>query len=280
MEPVNVSAGGSGLLSVGSLFSSAWKMFKERWKVLLGLGFLPAAVALVIMFLAMVGDSASLFDQAAAGFGLIAVIVVLGLIAVVVSIASSAAQVFIAGNERHTPFREAFRWGLSRVVPMITLGVLQCILAFLVLLPFLLVWAVLYFVLGGLGQATPEIALGVLIVSILALGSIYVFFGLRLMFVWPLVALNESTALESFKKSWRLTRGRFWPLLGRVVAAFAVSWAVSMVLGFIPIVGSLFQVVISAYLVVYVVLLFRSTQHAAGASPVMPAPPIVPAPAK
>ncbi|MDP3685321.1 MAG: hypothetical protein Q8R32_00650, partial [bacterium] len=155
MEPVIMSTGGSGLPGIGELFSSAWKIFQERWKVLLGLGFLPAIITLPLTFL--IGDSAPLFNRANAGFGLLVLVIVLGLIAVVVSIASSAAQIFVVGNQRHIPFGEAFRWGLFRVVSMIRVAILQCILAFLVLLPFLVVWAVVFFTLGVVRQAPPEI---------------------------------------------------------------------------------------------------------------------------
>ncbi|MDP3685913.1 MAG: glycerophosphoryl diester phosphodiesterase membrane domain-containing protein, partial [bacterium] len=118
---------------------------------------------------------------------------------------------------------------------------------------------------------------GALIISALVLFIIYAFFGLRLMFIWPLVALNEAAVLESFRKSWRLTSGRFWLLLGRVAAAVALSGVISVALGFIPVVGALFQVVISAYFIVYFILLFRSTQRIADGAPMIPAAPIAPA---
>lgn len=269
MEPVMKATGGSGLPGIVELFSSAWKIFRERWKVLLGLGFLPVIITLPLMFLS--GDPVPFINQADVSVGILVLVIVLGLVAVVVSMTSSAAQIVVAGNQRHIPFGEAFRWGLSRVVSMIRLGILQVLLAVLLLFPALLVWFSFFF--GTLGVAS--LASWALMLSVvLPFIVIFVFLILRLAFSWALVALNEAAVLESFKKSWQLTRGRFWALLGRVAAAVALSGVINVVLGFLPVVGALFQVVVSAYFIVYFILLFRATQHMAGGVPTILAAPV------
>lgn len=241
--------------------------------LLLGFGFLPVILIIVVGAGGYL-TATSIPDIAGVGLGA-GLMMGLFFFAYLISVAASAAQVFVVGSERRVTFSEAFRWGISRLLPVIGLA----ILVVLVMLPFLVFFLVLsggtFFILGALGQESAEMTAGILGgVALFVFMIVYAFLAIRLMFAYLLVALKESTVFGSFKESWRLTSGRFWPLFGRVIVAMLVFMLASMIVGFVPIVGPLFQMVIGAYLLAYFVLLFRATQHVAGAAPMMPAAPI------
>ncbi len=279
----DVASAKSGLPGVGELFSGAWRVFRERWLLLIGVGILPWIIGAVLFIGTGIATAGvNFYGSGSTGInaGVVSVLLLTIPIVIVLSAVSGAAQVFIAANEQRVTFGEAFRWGFSRVLPLIGLGVLQILILCAALIPGLVVTAIIAFALGfnfGTLDGAGAVFMILFFLMLVLVLILLVLIGIRLLFAMPLVALKESAVLESFRKSWRLTGGRFWPLLGRVLVAFLVGLVINMILGFIPIVGSLAQVVISAYFMVYFVLLFRATQRAAGASPVMPATPIVPA---
>lgn len=277
--------GKSGLPGVGFLLYESWRVFRERWVILIGLGLLP-----VLLIILVAGGLATAFLSPMHGGGDLGaglLLMVAGVFVMVLAMASSAAQTFVVGTEQHVAFGEAFRWGVSRVLPMIGLSLLLVAIALPVLLLFGVGSAAIFvFFLGSSIADLPRLVGGMILVG-LVLTVLYVFLAVRLMFIHTLVALKESTVFGSFKSSWRLTKGRFWALLGRVSLAVALSACVSIVFNLLAaplaltvvgnagrvvagILSSLVQLVFSVYLLTYLVLLFRWTQRAAGNAPVSP----------
>lgn len=299
MDVVNNSAvpGKSGLPGPRTLLSNAWQLFRERWKILLGLGLIPAALLLV----AGAGGFATAFalpQEIGVGVGAGVFLAAMIFIAVL-GIAVGAAQTFVVGTEQRVRFGEAFRWGMSRFFPMLGVGTLSGLLGAVFVLPGILIIGIAGAAVGfGFGAAglseSPQSNIMLFLLAIggiLALAVALVFLFVRLMFVYSLIALKESTVFGGFKESWRLTKGRFWALFGRGIVAVLLSLVVSLVFNLLSapfaamgdageivsgMLSALVQLIISAYLLTYFVLLFRWTQHAAGATPVAAAAPPVP----
>ena len=128
---------------------------------------------------------------------------------------------------------EAIGHGFRRVLPM--LGATLILLAALCLLLVPLVLA------AGLGAddftaPTPATAGKVALVMLLLL-ALLLFFGVRLLLMTPVGAAEAAGPLAIIARSWALTRGHFWRLLGflllMAVAALVVVMVATMVIGLI-----------------------------------------------
>ena len=121
---------------------------------------------------------------------------------------------------REPVVRDAFSLAFRRLLPLIGAALLlMCIL-----LPFGLVMAVLWALSPGL--AAHGIVLFVL-------GAIFVW--VRLMVINPVAAAEDVGPFDILRRSWELTRGHFWKLLGfmilLIILFVVVAFAVSAVVG-------------------------------------------------
>jgi hypothetical protein len=115
-----------------------------------------------------------------------------------------------------------------RILPLVVLGLVVYLVAFgLVLTPMLLS-------LGTLGDLNPDpeaIASGVLISMLLMLpvGVLAVFVGVRLLYVIPVISLEEAGGMTALRRAWALTGGAFWRTFGTLLVVYLMVYAVTMV---------------------------------------------------
>jgi hypothetical protein len=131
-----------------------------------------------------------------------------------------------------TSVADAIRHGLRRLLPQIGAAVL----AFCVLLGLCLPLVVLAMAMGVAGEATTPAALPALVlVGLLVTVAAVLFVAVRLMMMTPVAAAENVGPVAILARSWDLTRGHFWRLLGfllMMVAALAVvSLAAAAVVG-------------------------------------------------
>lgn len=148
---------------------------------------------------------------------------------------------------------EALLVGARRFIFLLAATLLVALAAILAAIPL--------FALGALaftGGATPEALAGfsllVLLVVLLGMLALWV----RLMLMTPVTAVEDAGPIGIIRRSWELTRGHFWRLLGFVllvfVAALIVMAAVSAVAGILVmlLLGPPEPLTLSAILVVLV----------------------------
>lgn len=125
---------------------------------------------------------------------------------------------------RASDAREAFLHALRRFAPVLLATLLLGLAAALVALPV----AVILVLLAGTGA-------GGLVLVTLAIVLAFVFVWVRMMLLNPVGAVEPIGPVAILRRSWMLTAGRFWKLLGflvvMVILFVVVTFAVSAVLG-------------------------------------------------
>jgi hypothetical protein len=132
-----------------------------------------------------------------------------------------------------TSVGEALQVGLRRFL-MLFLATL------LVGCGFVLLLIPLLFIVGGgaaLGGGGPGALAGAAVLAILIFAVVALAIGVRLMLMTPVAAVEKAGPIEIIRRSWILTSGHFWKLLGLLllllVAALVLVMVVALVAGII-----------------------------------------------
>jgi hypothetical protein len=151
-------------------------------------------------------------------------------VVLVLSIAGSIAISSLAlGRERVVG--SAIAHGFRRFLPMLGASLLLLLAAVVLLVPLVLVVGLDPEALMRPTAATA----GKLVLAMLLFAILAVYFGVRLMLMTPVAAAEGVGAIGIIRRSWALTRGHFWKLLGFILllglAAIVILMVATMVLG-------------------------------------------------
>lgn len=131
-----------------------------------------------------------------------------------------------------TSVAEALARGLRRLLPMLG-AVLVLVLVCLVLF-FVVSMVVVLAVPGAIavaaaapGAAPDPAILRATLIMLVILVPIILFFAVRLMLMTPAAAAEDIGPLAIIRRSWRLTSGHFWKLLGFVLLVGILFWVLS-----------------------------------------------------
>jgi hypothetical protein len=291
------------------LFDVWTKNFLPFFVVYLALGAATGALGAVVSY--------AIFGSVSVGGGFFGVptttlptvnfgLVVLSLIAtlaisvILTSIVTGAMTEYAVRRYRGEPMtvEQAFRRGLQRFLSILGANLLLTLLIFgLITLPFLLI--ILAFVAGvsGAGSAVALLCGGLILLVVL--GVLALFLYISLVLYAPAIMMENESAVGGLSRSWQMTKGHRWSLLGAIVVTFilvlVISGAISFPLGLVgsaggPIVASFVSVVSSAlvsafvgsWIVILVAvaydLLVRQPTPYFGAPPYMPGPAVAPPP--
>lgn len=225
-------------LGVGDIVDRVFALYRNRPMLFLGLAAVPylllvvAIAVLTLFFVGSVVTFTSVLTSLAAGtapdpavlgpaiasfatFGLIVVI-----LAVVILSAQTAALVYAMGARylgRPTTFGEAFRGGLSAAPRIIGAGLL---VFFIVMVG----WIVLIVIMAISQQALVFLGLG-----LLGIVATAYFFASTL--VSPVVAtLERAGPVTALRRSWQLSQGNLWRIIGLQLLLFVLNAVISVVL--------------------------------------------------
>ena len=130
-----------------------------------------------------------------------------------------------------TSVGEALQVGLRRFLPLF-------LATLLVGCGFLLLLVPLLFIAGGgaaLVGADPGVLVGAALLVFLVFAIVALAVGVRLLLMTPVAAVEKAGPIEIIRRSWNLTTGHFWKLLGLLllllVAAGVLLMVVAMVAG-------------------------------------------------
>jgi hypothetical protein len=128
---------------------------------------------------------------------------------------------------------EAIGHGFRRVIPMFLATVIVVVALCLVVVPLVLATGLR---LEDLATPTPATA-GKLLLAMLVAGALFLFVGVRLLLMTPVAAAEAAGPVAIITRSWALSRGHFWRLLGffllLAVAASVVALVATLVIGFV-----------------------------------------------
>ena len=207
------------------------------------------------------------------------ILLLLVLVAIVGGMIGSIAITYLALRPGRS-VGEALQRGLSRFLILFAASLLIGLAAAILFVPLVVIFA------GGAalsGASTPAAMAGPMLLAFLIFAVVAIGFWVRLMLMTPVAAAENVGPIAIIARSWSLTGGRFWKLLGFalliLLAAIVVSLAISAVLGIIlflaagppepgsvsmivmTIVSALIQSVLSA---VFLVLIARIYAQLAG----------------
>lgn len=130
-------------------------------------------------------------------------------VAIVLNIAGSIAISTLAlGKERVVG--NAIAHGFRRVLPMLGATILVALAAVILCIPVVLLTGI---DLQDLVSLTPAV-LGRALLAMLFLLVVLIAFAVRLILITPVAAAEPVGPIGILKRSWELTRGHFWKLLG------------------------------------------------------------------
>ncbi|HEV2866562.1 MAG TPA: glycerophosphoryl diester phosphodiesterase membrane domain-containing protein [Allosphingosinicella sp.] len=133
-----------------------------------------------------------------------------------------------------TSVGEALQVGLRRFIMLFGASLLIFLAAMLILVPLILIVA------GGAifsGTTNPHALVGPLLLVFLIFSVIAVAFWVRLALMSPVTAVEDAGPIGIIRRSWQLTAGHFWKLLGfmllLLLAMLILMFAITAVLGII-----------------------------------------------
>jgi hypothetical protein len=125
--------------------------------------------------------------------------------------------------DRPTSLRAAYRAALSRLGSLIVMSLILggayivCILAIFLL--------VLLFAALGVGALGAALA----VLAVIALIPLVIMVAVRTAIAAPAIVLERVSGRRGLQRSWQLTKGRFWPTLGRILLLALISGIVSSI---------------------------------------------------
>lgn len=203
-------------LSITTAWNETAPFVKRQFGLLFLIAFGLVALPTIILQAAMPTASAGQPPEGGSWMLLIIPVIVLGIV--------GSLTITTLALGRTSDAREAFSHALRRFVPVLLATLLLGLAAGLVALPV----AAILVLLGGDGP-------GALVLVTVAIILAFVFVWVRMMLLNPVGAVEAVGPVGILKRSWMLTAGRFWKLLGflivMVVLFVVVTLAVSAVLG-------------------------------------------------
>ena len=123
---------------------------------------------------------------------------------------------------------EALQVGLRRFIMLFAASLLIAIAAVVVFVPLLLI-------VGGASMmgtgGNPAAATGSMVLVLLIFGIAMIALWIRLMLMTPVTAAEPVGPIDIIRRSWELTAGHFWKLLGFMILLLVVAFVISVAIG-------------------------------------------------
>lgn len=225
-------------LTFGELLDGPLKAIRHNPKVMIGLNALVALASMIVMYGLGFGYYGSLFSMAEVDavalednyLGVsntdLALMVLGSFLGALVLLLSTAITSLSFSrsvlNERMAP-GEAFRRGL-RATPALIAQSLLLTLGYSVI-----AGAVTLVVAGGF-IADTGLGVALLILGLIAAGVVIAWLSVKVSLAVPAVVLERRGPIAALRRSWELTRGRFWMILGVLVVAIIITSLIQQVI--------------------------------------------------
>ena len=123
---------------------------------------------------------------------------------------------------------ESLQVGVRRFLPLFLATLLIFVAAMVIAIPLMLLLVGSAALSGNVAAAAGGFLLFFLVFFVLALAA-----WVKLMFITPIAAAEQAGPIEILRRSWNLTKGHFWKLLGFVLLLFIVAMVVMIVVSMI-----------------------------------------------
>lgn len=120
----------------------------------------------------------------------------------------------------------AFSVASSRLLPLLGAVLLLVIALVLIAIPIVFIAGGISAAAGGAETAAGSVAFAAILLALLAL-----VIATRLFLIYPVAAAERVGPIEILRRSWNLTRGHFWKLLGFLILIVILFAVVAMAVG-------------------------------------------------
>lgn len=229
-EEPPVESTSDGLTEIGDLFAGAWNIFRQRLGTLIPLSFISLLVIVLPMAVFVAGGYfISIFVGYQEAFA-IAGTVTGGVVGMVAFVWAMGALTFAAVDES-LGIKASMSCAFSRLGAFVWI---------FLLLPFVILGGYFLFIIPGI------------IFSVLFVLSQYV------------LAAEDERGLNAMLKSREYIRGYGWPVFLRLVVIVLATSLLTSLLNMVPIVGPLASTLVTPFVFIYTVLIYRDLRHIKG----------------
>lgn len=221
-----------GLKPFGVLWSETWQLYKKKFWLLVGIVAIPILTVLVAAIVG--GLLAALVSQAGnstAGVILFIGIVILAAIAAVLISFWAQAALLVGVSEETISFKEAFRKGEHLIGALLWVGILTGLIL----------------LFGFTAFIVPA-----------------VIFWPWLVFSTFIVVLENKRGIEALRASREYVRGMWWPVFWRMALLTVIVFAVSAVIGMIPLFNIVAGLIVGPFSVAFAYILYRNVKEVKG----------------
>lgn len=231
-------------MDISALFSGTWTLFKKKFGLYLLIMISAFAVTFVVtalFVLIIVGMVGGLAAGATPGAGVIATMAIGYLVVIVVAflaIYKSQAMTIYAAYEvaqGNTPTFSSTMRGTRGFLPrLLVLFVLGLLITIVIGGLFALLMAGVIGTTAANNDTSGAFAmLGLMMLVMFISVPVVYFFAIKLLYVLPVMAIEQADGISALKRSWKLTNGAFWRTLGYVLLVGIAIGVVSTVISFI-----------------------------------------------
>jgi glycerophosphoryl diester phosphodiesterase family protein len=228
-------------LLVGQIVGGAFAVYRRHVRVLVGIAaavvlpYYAASLALILATLRVVpqrvGGQTGLAPEVPAWVDAVNNVALYVFVVPFLTAAMVSATVWALVGRRPT-VRAAYARALGRVRSVLWVSLLSGIAAAIPLTPGILL-------ASRRGTSTSLAALSVVLIAAGLVPA--VFLGMRFLFGPPAVVLEGVRGVEALRRSWMLVRGRTWKVLGALLLAFLILFAVLLLLVIVGLAFLLFR---------------------------------------
>ncbi|MEM5772770.1 MAG: glycerophosphoryl diester phosphodiesterase membrane domain-containing protein [Candidatus Aenigmatarchaeota archaeon] len=215
-------------------FEETFSFVKKNPKIFL-LALLPAIPALPMSF--MISNLNPIWIVANLFYliGAIIVYLIVGFILSIVAMGAFPIVVYQSRMKKEIKLGEALKSSLKKFGKiLLTLIILAGISIAIISIPLLV------FILSIFFSSTILLVLSLIL--LIPFVVILVFFSLRLSIAIPILILENKSLMESIKKSWNMTKGQIWSILGGSLLLALVVMVISLPINFLGIVLEILHV--------------------------------------
>lgn len=229
-------------LSLGELLDRAFTIFRSRFGAIM-LVLVACLAAPVLMVLNSLSSFAAMSTIAESGktpeaqaqemFAYFGKFALIGLVAAVAMLVARTALGWIAHKAmrgEEVGVADAFAEGFRRFFPMLGLMIIEAVIMVVVEIALYIPVVVVAGAGGAFSGATPGVGFGIGVFAWMIAYFIAVLYLFAALFVTTatMIAESDTTVFKALDRSWTLTKGRRWQIMGAMVLIYVLVWVVMM----------------------------------------------------
>lgn len=231
-------------MDVSALFSGTWTLFKQKLGLYLLIMFSALAVVVaalvlyIVLIFGLVGGAASGVTPSWAIIAGLTIGYLVLIIGSVLVLYKSQAMVIYGAYEVAQGRTPTFSSTLSGTRGFVPRMLVLLVLGLLIMIVIGGLFGLLIVGIVGTSAANKDPSgvfamIGVMMMLMVISLPVFYFFAVKLLYVFPVMAIEQEDGITALKRSWKLTNGAFWRTLGYLLLVGIALGVVGTVISFI-----------------------------------------------